>query len=667
MQERTNSSINQSSPLSSKHSPVGPEIIFQEIQKITSNPSDAINTPLEIINKNYPDIKLESNDDSKKYQELIQEKINQLRMADFTYRYTAANGEEVLIKDVRDTPATALNPMHPREAEIQSLRYLRGMLLIIENNSFIDARISSLVNRYYTTYIRNMSASPQLAATHTAWLAEEFAKLLVDENTDMDHARRQITMARDLGILLEKHPAICTISKHDDTITIEKSSQIKISDAFYDKHFNPIASQPWFENALNYAGISAYNTDAWLVNYFKNNLANLKKTGVPAAPSARWLPLPANNQLLENHVINQVTHENLSTSFIRMGSLAAYSIKDSSIQEELAIDQLKEIIKNQLANKIKEFKSNYSAIIPTEKLVNFDFYVDYQSLLTTHFIESALPHTDNNSKFYNLTKKAMAMLSNDVELKQIAAEQGANLIFYHTNLSINKHADWFSARKYSDRITAIQYAKITAMENIAGSIDKDKWDAVTDKKIKYEIAMRITAGSYLKAMLRSNDAPSTLKHYQRHIMIAALEFLTMGDQALALAGCKSARDRTAVFAAAVKTMQENPTAMRDWKVLSAGISKSLMEGHHFRSMSHHVAAVKVNLVHSEFMSRLPTSVQADITATRKFTNTLRKYSPPEADTHKSETILSKHTGSLFSNKFKNMDVELPDEMTWPKP
>jgi hypothetical protein len=87
-------------------------------------------------------------------------------------------------------------------------------------------------------------------------------------------------------------------------------------------------------------------------------------------------------------------------------------------------------------------------------------------------------------------------------------------------------------------------------------------------------------------------------------------------------GCKSARDRTAVLAGAIKTMQENPQAMHDWNVLDQGIVKSLQQGHHFRAMAYHVAVVKVSDVHWYFKKKLPKQINDAIGSLKVFSKTL---------------------------------------------
>jgi hypothetical protein len=95
-------------------------------------------------------------------------------------------------------------------------------------------------------------------------------------------------------------------------------------------------------------------------------------------------------------------------------------------------------------------------------------------------------------------------------------------------------------------------------------------------------------------------------------------------------GCKSARDRTAVEAAAIEAMQKDPHAMHNWDELEKGILKTLHEGHHFRSMWSSMAAAKVSDVHGYFAQRLAPQVQESINAVKIFAKRLPKFAAKKA-------------------------------------
>jgi len=132
-------------------------------------------------------------------------------------------------------------------------------------------------------------------------------------------------------------------------------------------------------------------------------------------------------------------------------------------------------------------------------------------------------------------------------------------------------------------------------------------------------------------------------------MRASLEFLTQGEQGIKLVGCKSARDRTAVFAGAVKTMQANPDAMTNWVILRAGIISSLKQGHHFRAMSHHVPVVKVSDVHSDLNKMLDPEMQQYIAGTKRFSKILEQ-STTEAEQKSSSVVQQIEAEQALKNK-----------------
>src|SRR3990167_2223710 len=140
---------------------------------------------------------------------------------------------------------------------------------------------------------------------------------------------------------------------------------------------------------------------------------------------------------------------------------------------------------------------------------------------------------------------------------------------------------------------------------------------------------RLRACYHLKDLLNNRQPYADMKTYQRNITMGALEFLVCGSQSLNIDGCKSARDRTAVFACAAKIMKENSAAMSDWKALEKGIKLSLNQGHHFRSMIFHSAIIKAALVHQEFMKGFSASVQTNIKKLLVFSKKPPEYAQPK--------------------------------------
>jgi hypothetical protein len=544
----------------------------------------------------------------------ISEKIYKLREQNFDAYYTDKDGTRVLIK--YNKGEKKLDPIQIYEAEVQALRYLQGMLLIAKNInlSLYDKKeflkeIVEIYNKYQDKNEKNTSA-----ADSTFWLSDQFARSIKKytgvKNTNI--ARKQLTMARDLGILLETHPAICTISEDDNKVTIEKSTPYKIRKNYYDNYFGnrkTLNDSYWFKNAKKLAGFDVDNKTTWLENFFIKNIENLKTLGVTAPPSARWLPLPANNQTIEISVAEKEKGSKelvfTTTDFMRNGIVIPYDFRKipgynnpHKEQKKIAANIIKDLLETELQKKINEYEIFYAGIIPLPP-----FYVNYQTLLSPLIGEVKFGHIDNNARFIKLVKEVI----NEIN-KNDNYNNGVEVILRHTNSAVNRNAKYSNDYKI-DKITRVE--KIQEFKKIAKNI-KNTPNIKISKELQKELELRGKACFYLQDLIEKKYPYNRHDTYQRNIMQAALEHLCMGKQSLTIAGCKSARDRTAVFACAVKTMLEDEKAMCDWKTHDDGIVKSLKQGHHFRSMIYHSAIVKVALVHKNFMERLDHLTQKSI-------------------------------------------------------
>lgn len=567
-----------------------------------------------------------------------------------TFRCHLKDSTEFLIK--YQSSAADYQPIHPCETEIQALRYVRGMILIVENSPIKDTLLTE-IKKIYDEYTIRPAESLTDAANNTHWLAEKFAfHLSANLNISMEHARKQLHMARDISLLLEDHFPVCTISETEKQVTIEQAVPVKISPDYYDRELTPA----WLKGAKKRAGFNPDAEDTWLENVFKNHKKEIIKKGVPAPTSARWLPLPANNQEIETYVADLNADGTLgmgsSSSFVRTGITTAYDIKNDQEQQRLAIEQLKEIFKGRIKRGIEKYKQHYAGIIRDKDI--FDFYVDYQTLLTPFKGEAILPYKDNNARFVAKAKKAMQKIVEEWGEIEIA---GAHLHFCQTNAAINKRADNAFVKTYSED-DAVRREKIQATEKLLAKIgittsfarmSATEMEAQADQLLKgrmriggveipadtrHELARRLRAAFYLQQLLDNKPPYKDLPNYQRNLMMAALEFHALGSQCLTLAGCKSARDRTAIFAAAVKTMQENPDAMHNWETLNKGIIESLKQGHHYRAMLWHCSVVKVKVVHKTYAEQLPKQIQEDTKALKIFTKPLT----PPVEKKKEKTI-----------------------------
>ncbi|VVC76590.1 hypothetical protein AQUSIP_19120 [Aquicella siphonis] len=605
--------------------------------------------------------------------------IRQLREQDFDGYIIDRNGARILVK-YHDADKNAhtykLNPIHIHEAEVQAQRYLRGMLLIVKHleDDARKATVLSAAREIYERYEQNKQAGHD-PADLTLRLADEFTQSLAAVlQIGYEKAGKQLTMARDLGIMLEDHPSVCTISEEKDRVTIEKSTPYKISESYYadPELFGNLAEQNWFKSAKSLAGLGMDEAGTWLERFFAQNLDELKRRGVTAPPSARWLPVPANNQIVEMEVAqrreNSAEMEFSHTQFMRTGVAIAYDVRripgvtvpepgprgvhekliDKVIQpfrrpteeqKKIARKILRELITSQLGRQIQGYKAVYGDVIDP---ANFNFYVNYQTLLSPLIGEARFGHVDNNARFVKLVKEVMSELAGDEAFKQeYKTRYGANLHITHTNSAVNRNAhltnEWSQdERARREKIAELdQIKKNVAKTLLSPDIDLEQvrfsqlrqpmLEAGYNKKLVNELVRREEACQSLRLLLDGQPPFDKLRRYQRNIMMAALEHLAMGSQSYTLAGCKSARDRTGVFACAVKVMQENPAAMRNWKVLERGIVKSLKQGHAFRSMIFHSAIVKVSLVHKRFTNKLRQPTQKAIKTLLVFSRTLDKY------------------------------------------
>lgn len=610
----------------------------------------------------------------------IHDKIKAYTEQDFDFIYKPitkeASEEKILIKDVRLMNDDELNPLHAHEVKIQALRYLRGMLLIINNSpnpntqqdnspnpNTQQAMLTDVIHQFNTYQDKVADKPANEAATFTRDLTEEFAKILQTHlEIKPPQSFASVTMARDLGTLLEAHSTIMTLSMNDNKgITIEKARLVKISKDYYDsqiydkdnKNLELHRANAWFTSATAKAGLTSTD-DNWLATFFNKNREALVKQGVPTPSSARWLPLPAANQVINTIVLTKDQNNQLSfqqSNFVRMGITTAFEVKDPRKQEDLAVQQMVEIIKANLDAAIQ----NYKTVYDKGKDEPIQFYVNYQTLLTPHYLENLLPYKDNNTKFVEMAKRAIKKVEN-----YHPNTQGIQVKFTHTNSGVNKRANWISAKSYSEdrasrlakigstillidtylpsnlRIvprteldenksipiaTTKNLLSLNAANGIADHIKalENNRDLKLNPRLQVELISRLRASYYLTLALE-NKAPfdQVKQKYQRQIMIAALEHLTLGQQGLTLGGCKSARDRTSVFASAIKTMLENPEAMHDFNQLNRGIIRSLLQGHHFRAMIHHTAVVKIAAVHKYFFKQFSQSLQDSITAQKIF-------------------------------------------------
>lgn len=621
----------------------------------------------------------------------MQTQINALRLSECSHQ-DEIDGRQVLIKYHRAKSSIDL-PLATHEGNIQALRYTQGMRLIAENIELtLQASFKQKILKLFNHYRQQVQKVGYECAAFE--LADAYALLLKDEfKLSKSKAKTQVTMARDLSVLLNPHIDICTISESVNQVTIEYAKPLKISDNYYEAEFKNLEEKVWYRDAKKVAGLK--NNATWLDNFFANNFEALKRCGVGAPPSSRWLPLPANSQELYSKVIkfDEKTNDktpleslpSTQTHLVRLGTVTAYELFDLKEQKRIAKNILKEILQQLLAAEIAQFKSTYDGLIDETP----EFFINYQTLLTPHFFEkygyrfkAFIPFLkDNNAEFVSITKKAMAELQKEFHVV------GMNAKFCYTNAAVNDKSEWLIAQNsnvynkvreekllatakilrnvahqrlkpfsenFKAKLTAMNHNKemilpspakclldvslyisghnrftpsvAIEMEFVAQALEKGELLKDYNLELQNELALRMRSSFHLRQCISGASHFDDLPTMQRNIMMASLEAHVLGKQALTMMGCKSARDRMALMAGAIKTQQENPKGMYRWKMLFDGIINSIHTGHHFRAMAYHVEVVKAKDVAKEFFDALRKPLQNAITRTASFVKKLSNYS-----------------------------------------
>jgi hypothetical protein len=598
----------------------------------------------------------------------------------------------MLIRDLRPPKDTKLNPLHPNEAEIQTLRYLRGMLIVAENS---DAKIKAIliekIIKSYEGYQYNIAIARANPTTYIASSAKctrdlsiQFAKILRSElHVNAKQAVTQVTMARDIGILLEDHPDVCTITQAGNQVTVEQSSKVKVPEIFYKTELNPL--RPWFGEASVSAGFNAKEKNTWLYHFFNTdtNIRALSTKGVAAPPSARWMPIPANLQQIDTyvgHVLPLSTNFTLATTshFFRLGTPTAFSIRDKKEQARLAPVILNSFLTpERIAHAETAFRDLYKEVLGTSEVIE-PFYVHYQHLVSPLPFERYLDHEDHNTNFSDAAKEAMYQLGKARKNTQTHVQ------YSHGNTPINSLSesylglDAFSIARNDEEGNAIRQNIVnntfnmfdTIVENLKikshatlgfqfkeARLNKTQFSEdyinsviamglkkIDSPQLREELITRLRAAFYLQQAIDKTGPFKNLNRRQRNTMMAALQVLAMGSQGLIVAGCKSARDRTLIFAATLKTMQQNPDAMNNWKLVEKGIIRSIREGHHIRSLSFHVATMKVSDVSKKYWKLLKSNLQAGLRAINPFTKV-----PKLTEDEKKEIEFTNQPAKILNN------------------
>lgn len=534
--------------------------------------------------------------------------IKKLETAGYDYSYRVAD-KVSLVRNL--IPEANLDPTHSQEAKIQSLRFLRGILLIQKNSTEASDLFFQEIKNIYAQYESAIVQFPKETIAYTELLNTQFVELI--EKYVGKNGLKQLVMAKDLSILLEDHPDIYTISKlnkknGDEKITIEKTSLCRLhSDCYLE--FETCKDKLWFQLAKESIGFANVN-NTWLDKVFSHHLNEFKTKAVSAPPTARWLPIPANHQTYEIYIFLQnksgtaqlIHHKNLT----RVGTLCPYDIKNEAEQLRLARLTLFNVFKKELMQHITEFKNKYKAILPTS--ANIDFFCNYQSLLSPLIGVDLIPHKENNVKFVSMSKEAFENVKSYYKEHPI---EGVNLHFYQTNRAINKNAHISHSYKM-DEFALLEKMQLT--ESFLANIP----DISLPLELENELSIRFLALQALKEILDNKENYKHLHTYQLNLMLATLEYFLMGKQGFNLVSCKSTRDRTTAFIVAMVTILKNHNAMLNWTILSMGMAHEFMLGHTFRAMQYHCAIIKLKAVHKEYMLMLRENISDKINLLKQF-------------------------------------------------
>lgn len=540
--------------------------------------------------------------------DLVHANIKKLETAGYDYSYRVAN-KVSLVRDL--THETDPDPTHSHEAKIQALRFLRGILLIQKNSTEVSPLFFQEIKNIYAQYESAIVQFPNEAIAYTELLNTQCVELI--EKYVGKNGLKQLIMAKDLGILLEDHPDIYTVSKIQkkngaEKITIEKSSLCKLHGDCY-LEFETCQDKLWFQLAKESIGF-AHVKNTWLDKVFSYYLNEFKSKGISAPPTARWLPIPANNQTYDIYIFLQdqfgsaqlIHHKNLT----RVGTLCPYDIKNETEQLRLARLTLFNVFKKELTQHIAIFKNKYKDVLTSS--ANIDFFCNYQNLLSPLIGVDLIPHKENNVKFMTMSREAFENVKAHYKEHPI---EGINLHFFQTNRPINKNAHISHSYKI-DEIALLEKMQLT--ENFLSNIP----DATLSKEIENELTIRLLALHALKEILHNKENYKHLHTYQLNLMLATLEYFLMGKQGFNLVSCKSTRDRTTAFIVAMVTMLKNHHAMINWTALSIGMAYEFMLGHTFRAMQYHCAIIKLKAVHKEYMLMLNEKINDKINLLKQF-------------------------------------------------
>jgi len=591
--------------------------------------------------------------------EAIQAEIKRLRRSEFNEAIDVEN-KNVLIKYHRLNQPMTL-PIANHEGHLQVLRYLQGILLIYQNSGLSAEEYEAHVKSLRNLYLHYLRTSKNQTIEFAAFCFAEACEGLLRKQFDISEsaANKQVTMARDLGILLEEQPDICTISEIETNgekqAIIEYASHVKVNPEFFD------TTQKWYADAKQFAGLKGKKT--WFDNFFKQNLATLKERGVCAPPSARWLPQPANCQKIRTQVLN-LTHTNVATesNFIRLGTVTAFELNDYKEQVRLAREILKSIVDQHIDQQIKDYTDLYGKLADDVP----EIFINYQTLLSPHLLETYLYPLkkffpvlkDNNARFVDMASEAMQYLQDNYK------KEGVKLSFLHTNAAVNEWGNFFTQRNSNDYHPQREQ-KLTATAALLRKVSEQPEDLLTrvdlseiadfiagngrftkelaekvekivaqlqagtllpraDLRLQNEIALRLRSSVHLRRIINGNLHADNLPTNQRNTMMASLEAHVLGKQGLTIIGCKSARERTAAVGNAMVTQQVNPKAMFSWKHTYEGIIQAFHRGHFFRSLAYHVNVVKVTEVDRILMAGLDKALQ---TAIRKIAYFAKRLEP----------------------------------------
>jgi hypothetical protein len=541
------------------------------------------------------------------------------------------------------------------------------------------------------------------------WLFDALSKNLtlksdftgMAEKKAHDLARKHLMAARDLALLLDvpgeqtNHHSVITITERaDHQVTAQFADAVKIGDEFYSDDANFEKSIRSTEEHTQADTVGA----GWVRAFFNAQKSVLQSFRYPVASSARFLPMPANTQTNESlYCRENLLQGGLSvearSQFVRIAIATPFAMKNTADHLPAATKSVASVLNAVLPGEVEFFKSLYGAAFvgPDGKPT---YGVEYETLLSPFRLEAkayGLGHRDNNSAFVQMKAQALRTVAQDHASALPDLDGSVNPHFYSSTSSINKRAGvrgqhtpsaeievfaeqlsetlayfkflsaqdgiWAEPKdklKFDKCLSIIEAGQTSAgdlamIENMVNRLKSGKALNGVSELAQRELGDRLQASLALKKLIDNQPLFKALQPYQYNILRSALADRALGNAAVKLRACKSARDRTLVQSAANRVLAHHPElidqmlnfdeiathATSFWAQFQKHLINEILSGHEMRGMDFHVAFAKVSAVHGDLFAALPDDIQAEMNALKPFCK-----NPGEFPEEKRSTIVA---------------------------